>query len=120
MENEKCKTCKHCKKLIDTDDEKEIAELNEKQIAKNYKQFYKSTKELIKEPKKLLEFVKRVNSEDVSLEEWAEGFLREPKTVKEAKEAQYYCLVEPFEPTEIGDVEDSEDCPEYKVRQGDD
>ena len=120
MEKIRCEGCQKGKKLYFSDDKKEIEEIRKKQVIKKMKLFCKIAKEKAeKEPEKVLGYVKAVNPFDVSYEEWNDGFLREPKTNQEKKEAMLFCLIEPFEPEEVCEYDKVEidECPDYKPKE---
>lgn len=111
---EKCKTCKHCELYYHTEDEKEINEINEKEIIKRKELYYTVTKDMLKKGKidKLLKYIKEIDMDNMSWSEWNDGFLREPKNTEEIGKSQYYCMRDFFEPVEIEEMGE-DDCDEY-------
>jgi len=97
---------------------KEIVEEEKKEIEEEIR-IEEETKKIIDgDQDKLLQYIQKTNCEDTNLSSYEDGFLREPRTDKERKESEKYCLQEPYEPDEISDIdpEDIKNCGGYKKK----
>ena len=87
--------CPDCELLwawfYDTNNEAEIKEALEKEINSNLKLCWKTVKKMAKEkPKEVIDYLLRIDPFDTTTSELNDGFIREPKTDEEWKEALLY------------------------------
>jgi len=122
-ENFECPECEmNWKWFYYTDDKTEIKEALQNEINSALKLCWNVAVKIAKKekPKEVVDYLLRVNPFDTSLSELQEGFIREPKTEKEWKEATLHESDDGFEwsDTDIheADTGDCKSCEKYIKR----